>query len=401
MTACFGAAGEELATETRRKPGSLAGTICGGRSRSGPRRSASSYTLQALDYDEAYDRGTFHGLDGDSIRELLNTIGRYGVIDRHIAGANGWRSRLRLPPGTVASPRSARPSTTRITSPTLRPRSITSGTTPSARRAGSSRGSATRPATPCPALGIPQPATTRPQWGYLLDSQPDYVICVAEQFDMTGDLAWLRSQKQTCERVLDYLLRRDSDGNGLVEMMTKSHKEGKGSDWIDVVWASHENALINAEMYAALTLWAEVEHVLGDRGASRPISPAAAKLKAAFNKPIAEGGFWNPANGWYVYWRNADRSIHGDNLVTPVNFAAIAYGLCDDPARRETILRQIEARMQKEKLFHWPLCFDSFAKDEVYAAAIGPFPAMRTATSSSPGASWACGHTPAPIRPWP
>src|SRR5262249_9694001 len=49
---------------------------------------------------------------------------------------------------------------------------------------------------------------------------------------------------------------------------------------------------------------------------------------SAFNRPIAEGGFWNPERNWYVYWREADNSIHGDNLVTPVNFAAVAYGLC-------------------------------------------------------------------------
>ena len=51
-----------------------------------------TYTLQALDYDKAYARGTFEGLNGLSIRELLNTIARYGVIDRHILGANGWRT---------------------------------------------------------------------------------------------------------------------------------------------------------------------------------------------------------------------------------------------------------------------------------------------------------------------
>ena len=33
------------------------------------------------------------------------------------------------------------------------------------------------------------------QWGYLLDSQPCYVMCVAELFDLTGDQAWLRGQK--------------------------------------------------------------------------------------------------------------------------------------------------------------------------------------------------------------
>ncbi len=211
------------------------------------------------------------------------------------------------------------------------------------------------------------------QWGYLLDSQPDYVMCVAEQFDLTGDLRWVRGHKKACERALEYMLRRDSDGDGLLEAMTKSHTEGKGSDWIDIVWASHENALLNAEMYAALSLWAQVEEVLGDGAQADRYRQAGSKLKASFNKPIAEGGFWNPAKGWYIYWREPDDSIHGDNLVVPVNVCAIAYGLCDDTARRDRILGQIESRMKKEGLFHWPLCFESFQKADLHSNN-WPFP---------------------------
>ena len=57
-----------------------------------PGRTSVRYTLQALDYEETTHPGTFAGLNGSSIRELLNTIGRYGVIDRRIVGANGWRT---------------------------------------------------------------------------------------------------------------------------------------------------------------------------------------------------------------------------------------------------------------------------------------------------------------------
>jgi hypothetical protein len=65
---------------------------------------------------------------------------------------------------------------------------------------------------------------------------------------------------------------------------------------------------------------------------------SARKLKTSFNKITTEGGFWDPQNRWYVYWRDTDDSIHGNNLVTPVNFMAIAYGICDDPARRNAVL---------------------------------------------------------------
>jgi len=48
------------------------------------------------------------------------------------------------------------------------------------------------------------------QWGWLMDAQTSWVINVAEQFDFTGNRAWLDRQKATCEAVLDYLLRRDT-----------------------------------------------------------------------------------------------------------------------------------------------------------------------------------------------
>jgi len=202
------------------------------------------------------------------------------------------------------------------------------------------------------------------QWGWLMDSQPSYVTNVAEQFDFTGDVEWVRRHKTTCEKALDYLLRRDSNGNGLVEMVNNNHTEKKSSDWIDIVWASFENGLVNAEMYNAMVLWANVEEQLGDSSMAAKYRKSAAKLKDTFNRPIAEGGLWDPEHKCYAHWRDKDGSIHGTNVVTPVNFAAVAYGICDDPARRAAILDQIEAQMQREKLFFWPLCMSSYQPDE-------------------------------------
>jgi hypothetical protein len=51
-------------------------------------------------------------------------------------------------------------------------------------------------------------------------------------------------------------------------------------------------------------------------------------------------------------------------MVTPVNFMAIAYGICDDAARTKTILDDIEAQMQQENLFFWPICLYSYAPGE-------------------------------------
>jgi hypothetical protein len=208
-----------------------------------------------------------------------------------------------------------------------------------------------------------------------MDTQPCWVINVVDLFDAAGDREWLRRQKSACELVLDYLLRRDSDDNGLVEMMTSSHKQAKGSDWIDVVWASHENALVNAQMYWAMTRWAGLETLLGDPEKSRKYTDAAGKLKRQFNKTTEEGGFWDAQRQCYAYWRDKDGSIHGANLVVPVNFSAIGYGLCDQSSRRSAILDRMETLMKQENLFFWPLSFTSYAKEEGHPQVNWPFPA--------------------------
>ncbi len=112
--------------------------------------------------------------------------------------------------------------------------------------------------------------------------------------------------KEPCERALEWLLARDTDGDGLVEMMTDSHKDAKASDWLDVIWASHENAFVNAQLYNALVLWAEREAILGDLAKADRYRNAAARLKESFIRPIDEGGFWNPVKGWFCYWRDKD-----------------------------------------------------------------------------------------------
>ena len=113
--------------------------------------------------------------------------------------------------------------------------------------------------------------------------------------------------------------------------------------------------------------------MLGDRARAFEYRRCAARLKTAFNWTTAEGGFWDPQNQWYVHWRDKDRSLHGNNLVTAVNVAAIGYGLCDDPERGAAILRRMEDEMQKEKLFFWPITFFPYQPGEGHPNNF-PFP---------------------------
>jgi hypothetical protein len=329
------------------------------------------FVLQALDYDKTYDRGTFVGLDGNRIRELLNTVARYGVIDSHLVGGNGWRSGyicLHEPFfAQIAAAVDSADYTANLSAALDFEQSHAIETDGRVK------------ARWCYGPGDAMPGTYdqygfyEAQWGYLMDSQPDYVMNVVEQFDLTGDRTWLARHKDSCERALGFLMRREIGNSGLVAMMTDSYKQHRGSDWIDIIWASYANAFVNAQLYAALNLWADAEDALNDTNQAQNYRAFAAKLKHSFNRPTSEGGFWDPTNQWYAHWRDKDGSIHGDNLVTPVNFAAIAYGLCDDPARCKNILDRIEAEMEKENLFYWPLCFFSYQPGEG-AGSNFPFP---------------------------
>lgn len=331
-----------------------------------------TYALQYVDYFTAYSRGKLPGIDAEAVRELLNTTGRYGVVDNNIVGANGWLTNwkclhepffaqigLALNDGHYTANMSATLNQERDQAMLADGRVLSRWHNV--------------PGDEIPGTYNAATGYYEAMWGYTIDSQTGYVINASEQFDINGDTSWLRSHQVACEKALDWLIKRDADNNGIFEMMNNNVAEKKCSDWLDIVWAGYENSFVNAQMYEALTLWANCENILGNRQKAAYYTAIAARLKAAFNKTVEDGGFWSPEKKQYVYWRDKDGTVHGDNLVTPVNFAAIAFGICDDRQRTAQILDQIERRTTDENLFHWPLCFDSFKRPEV-SDGNWPFP---------------------------
>jgi len=325
---------------------------------------AESVTFSWVNYNEEYNRGHLAGINGKQVTSLANTIARIGVIDAKHFGGNSWHT----PYGPIC----------------LHEQYIgqlgiaiddTSYTEGYKQCLDYYRDNAIQPDGRVLSRwaytdedAMKGTATSKgfyeAQWGYLLDSNPDFVTNVSDLYNQSGDISWVRKFKQPCEKALEYLLKRDTDGNHLVEMMTNSESEKRGSDWIDIIWASYENAFVNAKLYYALTLWSDIEKQLGDKEKASYYSTYASELKISFNKPTTSGGFWDEKNNWYVYWLDKDKSVHGNNLVTPVNFMAITYGICDNEQRKKAILDKVEEQMQKEKLFAWPLCMYTYAKGE-------------------------------------
>jgi len=330
--------------------------------------------ISYFDVHKRYGRGKFTGIDGARVSAVLNTISRIGVIDSLHFGGNSWHT----PYGPIC----------------LHEQYIAQlglGIDDPAYLKGYQscldfyRDHAIKPdgrvfsrwaytdEDMMPGQGNKE-GFYEAQWGILMDANPDFVSNVAELYDLTGDKHWVSGQQGACERVLDWILKRDSNGNGLVEMMTDSEQQKRSSDWIDIIWASYENAFVNAKLYHALTKWAAIERQLANDDKAAYYEAFAGRLKTSFNKPTNDGGFWDEEHGCYVHWIDKDKSVHGRNMVTPVNFMAIAYGICDDGARKKRILDNIETQMQQEKLFFWPLAMTSYAPGEGSASQY-PFPA--------------------------
>lgn len=323
-----------------------------------------SITLSYFDFSDRFGRGKLVGINQEQVSAVLNTIARIGVIDKQHFGGNSWHTPygpICLHEQYIAQMGLA------INDPAYlkgyqqcldfyRDNAIKVDGRVWPRWAYTNEDM------------MPGEVTDKgfyeAQWGYLLDSNPDFVTDIAELYDQTGDRKWVKTHQLSCEKVLDWILKRDSNGNGLVEMKTDSYKQKRGSDWIDIIWAAYENAFVNAKLYHALVLWAEIEKQLGNTTKENYYKLFAEKLKTNFNKPISAGGFWDDEKKCYIHWRDKDGSTHGNNMVTPVNFMAIAYGICDDEVRRKSILDAMEMQMEKENLFFWPICLYSYNEGE-------------------------------------
>jgi len=323
-----------------------------------------SVTLSYFDFNKKYGRGKFKGINGSQVSDVLNTIARIGVIDSLHFGGNSWHTpygpiclheqyiaQLGLGIDDTVYLDGYKSCLSFYCSHAIKPDGRVF-----ARWAYTNEDM-------MPGQGNAD-GFYEAQWGILVDSNPDLVSNISELYDLTGDKTWVKSLQPSCEKALDWILKRDSNNNGLVEMMTDSHLQKSGSDWIDIIWASYENALVNAKLYHALIKWADIERQLDNNTKADYYENFAAKLKISFNKSTKDGGFWDEENKCYDYWIDKDKSVHGRNMVTPVNFMAIAYGICDNDARRKMILDTIESQMVKENLFFWPLCMTSYAPGE-------------------------------------
>ncbi len=102
----------------------------------------------------------------------------------------------------------------------------------------------------------------------MLDAEASPLIAAWDYVEAAGDRAWLAKRIETLELIADYLVRRDVDGDGLVESsQTGNYGTLKApatpDSAYDTINSGWKNAYCNAIIYRAFRCMADLENQLG------------------------------------------------------------------------------------------------------------------------------------------
>lgn len=175
-------------------------------------------------------------------------------------------------------------------------------------------------------------------YGNFLDANAGPLIAAWDFVESTDDRNWLAQRIERLEFISEFLVRRDVDGDGLVEA-TQSGNYGtlvqpaRSCAWWDALNCGHKDGYTNALIYRAWRCLADLEAKLGRTDQQGRYTRLADRLKAAYAKTL-----YNPQTGWLGWWRSQDGELH-DYATPVVNGLAISYGLVEPAQGREILAR--------------------------------------------------------------
>ncbi len=177
-------------------------------------------------------------------------------------------------------------------------------------------------------------------WNYktFLDANAGPLIAAWDYVEATADLDWLGRRITQLEHVADYYLRRDVDGDGMVEAVQSGNantlfQPARSCNWFDAINCGYKDGYSNAMIYRAWRCLADLESRLGRKQQQARYNQAANRLRAAYAKAL-----YNPDTGWLGWWRSKDGKLH--DYATPiVNGMAIEYGLVKPELAKQILSR--------------------------------------------------------------
>jgi len=180
---------------------------------------------------------------------------------------------------------------------------------------------------------------------HFLDANSGPLIAAWDYVEVTGDQEWLARRVERLEFIAEFLVRRDVDGDGLVEA-TQSGNYGtlkepaRSCAWWDALNCGHKDSYSIALIYRAWRCLADLEGKLARHAQRARYTQLADRLKAVYFKT-----FFNPQTGWLAWWKSEDGKLH-DYASPIINGLAIEYGLVE-PAPGREILARLRRKMQE------------------------------------------------------
>ena len=93
-------------------------------------------------------------------------------------------------------------------------------------------------------------------FGNFLDANAGPLIAAWDYVESSGDVAWLQRRIDRLESIAEFLARRDTDGDGLVEAVQSGNRgtlqqPGRSCAWWDALNCGHKDGYTNALIYRA------------------------------------------------------------------------------------------------------------------------------------------------------
>ena len=159
-----------------------------------------------------------------------------------------------------------------------------------------------------------------------LDSYPSLIITACNYIKGSNNVPWAAQYYPQIKAWMDDQMKRDYDGNGLVEYELSGNSGSwdgvlRPANWWDTIGFGHEDAFSNALAYEALNLMEMVAARLDKKEDAVHYAQLAGKLKESYFKT-----FYNPATGVLAGWKSKDGKLH-DYYFLFVNSMAVYYGL--------------------------------------------------------------------------
>lgn len=162
------------------------------------------------------------------------------------------------------------------------------------------------------------------------DSQPDLIHAVYAYVSSSGDTAFFNRNRPALTRIADWLRASDTDGDAIPDRTDAPY------GYYDTVANGVRHTYAIASFYAAYNEMAELEAAAGRAATADGYRAEAVRLREAFNRPVAEGGFWRADQAYPVAWFTAG----GDEIAGLETFgvlAALGSGLIPPGPRRDAL----------------------------------------------------------------